>query len=1071
MITKQSLLNKNNIELIPVSDLEITLDPNETVGYDLTVEDYYTFATHDGVFVQDTMGIFHPITNEAQHEVRTRMMRSESGENDRSINFDLSKEMAVGLYSMTKDVKRTTPPIAVTDKDFETATDPYIPVIYRKHTTTMGKAMFNSAFPPDFPFHEGVVTKKIANNFGAVLLKKYGQEQAIDTFSKLKTFGFKFSTIMAPSISLDDLQLPDEILELKKQLESASIEEADVILHKANKILVEHLKGTGLYDLIESGAGKGWGQPMQILVAKGLIADPTGKVLEPVTGSYADGLTNKDYFRAASGSRKGIVDRTLNTAETGYMARKLAYVLNSVEIDNTLIDCKTKRTLDVKLSKELSTRLTGRYIIENDKPVLFDVKDYKIGNQIHIRSPIFCESPKLCHTCYGKLLNTHRSPYAGIMAAQMIGEAGTQTIMKCADGIVHYKDNLVPFIDLYEMANNHQIKDDIETAEFKSQIKGKDGYVNTTTIQRHKPHSDLMFISTSGGNTLICQENHPLWIKKDNIHPLYENRYCNLIGNEIYTEYKGTRKTFTTENNLTKEIIASEIQRYDAIWIDNTESINNIKSVIPNIRPYIAGIYLAEGVKCGEERKIKQNRICQTTEGPIKNRIYEECKKEFINENEKVTITNDGINIWDDSRRINNIILGNYAWEKRLNKEFIHYDKEWLKEFLSGVIDGDGSVFTNSSTCCRIYSTSYYIIQQLTAICFKLGYQVNTCLGSYSKKYGRIRTYFQLDIRFYENPKLTSIKFNSVEFKNITRNKNRIAIKGFDKITCVKKIPASSWPYKVYDIKTNTGEFLLGGVQNHNTFHTGGAVNIIKLDMIEEIIQNDVLANGQMVKKLLQQNNNVLACNADCTITLLKSDYPISGDLTFNDDNTTLTAKAIVCKAEFEDYVFNIILDTQVELQVYDMEIIDKEVIKLNYKKNSTILEIPMNAGETKAKIQYIERMLGGREIYKDPHHLFLKLFNEYSKLRTMDSVHIEVLLSQVLRDKTNLSIPARLGKRWNPTMINIKQIVFKTSFAQGLAFENIGEAIKTGLVNEDGGEPSVLEKVLTGTLVEGKYK
>jgi DNA-directed RNA polymerase subunit beta' len=636
-------------------------------------------------FDGDTMGIFHPITNEAQHEVRTRMMRSESGENDRSINFDLSKEMAVGLYSMTKDVKRTTPPIAVTDKDFETATDPYIPVIYRKHTTTMGKAMFNSAFPPDFPFYEGVVTKKTANNFGAVLLRKYGQEQAIETFSKLKTFGFKFSTIMAPSISLDDLQLPDEILELKKQLESASIEEADVILHKANKLLVEHLKGTGLYDLIESGAGKGWGQPMQILVAKGLIADPTGKVLEPVTGSYADGLTNKDYFRAASGSRKGIVDRTLNTAETGYMARKLAYVLNSVEIDNTLTDCKTKRTLDVKLSKELSTRLTGRYIIENDKPVLFDIKDYKIGNQIHIRSPIFCESPKLCHTCYGKLLNTHRSPYAGIMAAQMIGEAGTQTIMK--------------------------------------------------------------------------------------------------------------------------------------------------------------------------------------------------------------------------------------------------------------------------------------------------------------------------------------------------------------------------------------------------TFHTGGAVNIIKLDMIEEIIQNDVLANGQMVKKLLQQNNNVLACNADCTITLLKSDYPISGDLTFNDDNTTLTAKAIVCKAEFEDYVFNIILDTQVELQVYDMEIIDKEVIKLNYKKNSTILEIPMNAGETKAKIQYIERMLGGREIYKDPHHLFLKLFNEYSKLRTMDSVHIEVLLSQVLRDKTNLSIPARLGKTWNPTMINIKQIVFKTSFAQGLAFENIGEAIKTGLVNEDGGEPSVLEKVLTGTLVEGKYK
>jgi hypothetical protein len=88
-----------------------------------------------------------------------------------------------------------------------------------------------------------------------------------------------------------------------------------------------------------------------------------------------------------------------------------------------------------------------------------------------------------------------------------------------------------------------------------------------------------------------------------------------------------------------------------------------------------------------------------------------------------------------------------------------------------------------------------------------------------------------------------------------------------------------------------------------------------------------------------------------------------------------------------------------------------------------------------------------------------------------MDSVHIEVLLSQALRDKSNPSIPARLGKKWNPTMINIKQIVFKTSFIQGLAFENVNEAIKTGLITEEGGEPSILEKVLTGTLVEKKSR
>jgi hypothetical protein len=636
-------------------------------------------------FDGDTMAIFHPITNEAQQEVKTRMMRAEGGENDNSVTFELSKEMAVGLYSITKDIKLNRPAIAVTDKDLEKATNPYIPVVYRKKNTTMGKAIFNSAFPASFPFFEGVATKSLVNKMIPVVLQKYGQEQTINTFSALKTIAFKFATIMAPTISMDDIQLPSEILQLKQKLDNASTEEAAVIIKKMQDLLIKHLKDTGLYDLIESGSGKGWKQPMQLLVAKGLIKDPTGKVLPPIKGSFADGLTNKEYFAQASGARAGIIDRVLNTAETGYMARKLAYVLNSVEIDRTLQDCKTKRTLDLRLTKELATRLKGRYVIENGKPVKYDIKDYKIGDRIHLRTPVFCESPKLCHTCYGELLKRHRSPYAGVMASQLIGEAGTQTIMR--------------------------------------------------------------------------------------------------------------------------------------------------------------------------------------------------------------------------------------------------------------------------------------------------------------------------------------------------------------------------------------------------TFHTGGAVDLVTRDVIIDIIQNDPLANQSMVRKLITQVENTISCNEDCVVTITTSDYPLPGDLKYNDNDTTLSARAVVCRIEFEDALFNIILDYPVELQVYEQEKIGKELIKLYYKKNSTILEVPLQTEETKAQIQYVERLMGGREIYKDANHLFIKLFNVYGTLRDMDSVHIEVLLSQALRDKSNPSIPARLGKKWNPTMINIKQIVFKTSFIQGLAFENVNEAIKTGLITEEGGEPSILEKVLTGTLVEKKSR
>jgi len=657
---KPILVDGNNIQLCTL----------QVVGFS---------ADFDG----DTMAIYHPITNESQIEVADKMMRGEGGESASAVTFELSKEMCVGLYMMTKDVKRTTPAIQVFDKDLPSATDAYIPVKYRNNTTTMGRAIFNSAFPSSFPFMNQTVNKKFVNGLIPEMLKKYGTEQAINTFSALEKIGFKFSTIMAPSISLDDIQLPASILQLKKKLEGSSTEEAVALLKEMEKLLIQHLKDTGLYDLVESGAGKGWTQPMQILVAKGLISDSQGKILPVIAGSFSDGLKNTQYFAAASGARKGIIDRVLNTADTGYMSRQLAYVLNSVEIDPQLRDCKTKRHLSFRITKEMKGRFDGRYIIKGNRVEEFDTATTKVGDVVNLRTPILCESKKLCHTCYGKLLLRHKSPYAGVMAAQIVGEAGTQTIMK--------------------------------------------------------------------------------------------------------------------------------------------------------------------------------------------------------------------------------------------------------------------------------------------------------------------------------------------------------------------------------------------------TFHTGGAVKVVQRDIKYDIVQNDPLTTQQIVSKNLGQNENQLFTKRDMTLTLLLDDYPLPNDLAYTDDESELMVKALVCKVEYDDAIFNIILDYPAILKVYDKELIGKEILKLNYEKDSTILEIPMQTDDTKAQIQYVRRLLGGREIYKDANHLFLKLFAIYGPLRGMDSVHLEVLLSQALRDKKNQSIPARLGAKWDPTMINIKQIVFKTSFIQGLAFENVNEAIKTGLITEDGGDPSILEKVLTGTLVEPK--
>lgn len=633
-------------------------------------------------FDGDTMAITHPITNESQQEIHQKMMRSESGDNDRSVNFDFGKEMNTGLYFITKDVKITKSPISITEDDLENAVDPYIPVKFRGKTTTMGKAIFNSAFPIDFPFYDGQVTKSVINGMIPKILTKYGQKQAIETFSKLERVAFKFVTIAAPSIDLSNIEISQALKDLKKKLASASIEEAAALIIQSEKLLAEHLKGTGLHDLISSGAGKGWDQIRQILVAKGLIADAQGKVMEPIPHSFADGLSSTQFFNAAHGARKGIIDRVLNTAPSGYMSRKLAYVLNSVEIDRVLKDCKTKRTLDVRLTSENIGRYSGRYIIEKGKLIEFIKDDHQVGQVVNLRSPIFCEAKKLCHICYGKLVERHRSPYAGVLAAQVIGEAGTQQIMR--------------------------------------------------------------------------------------------------------------------------------------------------------------------------------------------------------------------------------------------------------------------------------------------------------------------------------------------------------------------------------------------------TFHTGGAVKVVKQDILTDILQNDPLTSKEIVAEHVSQDENSLVCKKDLIITINIDDYPLKKDLSYDEISSVLSAKGSVAKVESSDKIFNLVLDYQVEFNVEEMHE-TKETIKLVYKAGHTILTIPMQTDEMRAQLQYVERLIGGREIFKDANHLYLKLFNVYGKLRPMDSVHIEVLLSQVLRDKSNLSIPARLGKKWDPMLINIKQVVFKTSFIQGLAFENINEAIRVGLITEEPEEPSVLEQVLTGTLVEKK--
>jgi len=220
------------------------------------------------------------------------------------------------------------------------------------------------------------------------------------------------------------------------------------------------------------------------------------------------------------------------------------------------------------------------------------------------------------------------------------------------------------------------------------------------------------------------------------------------------------------------------------------------------------------------------------------------------------------------------------------------------------------------------------------------------------------------------------------------------------------------------------------------------------------------------ISQYLTQTDQQLVTNKPMVLTIDMTHYDKT-NLLEKEEGKRIWVKSLLAKAEYADKMFDITLDYTVELFVYKREDIGKEFIKLTYEAGAPILEVSTEASESAVQISYVERLIGGREILKDAAHLYRKLFAVYGKLSNMDSVHLEIMCSQVLRDKKNIQIPARLGATWDPILVNLKKVIFSEGFVNGLAFENINDAIKTGLISEEKAENSIIEKVMTGSLVD----
>ena len=210
--------------------------------------------------------------------------------------------------------------------------------------------------------------------------------------------------------------------------------------------------------MAHSGARGGIEQIRQLAGMRGLMAKPTGEIIEtPIKANFREGLTVLEYFSSTHGARKGLADTALKTADSGYLTRKLADVAQNVVVTHARLRHDARRSpraciyrgekVEVQLADAINGRVsrqnivnpvTDEVIVRENELITSEIgrRIEELGlEKIQVRSPMTCEAALgVCRLCYGMDLSTgamvEEGMAVGIIAAQSIGEPGTQLTMR-----------------------------------------------------------------------------------------------------------------------------------------------------------------------------------------------------------------------------------------------------------------------------------------------------------------------------------------------------------------------------------------------------------------------------------------------------------------------------------------------------------------------------------------------------------------------------------------------------------------------------------------------------------------
>ncbi|MBI2037401.1 MAG: DNA-directed RNA polymerase subunit beta' [Candidatus Magasanikbacteria bacterium] len=343
--------------------------------------------------------------------------------------------------------------------------------------TSVGRILFNKILPPQLPyFNETINVKKLGHIIRLCLELTNDQQEVAYFLDELKNLGYRYVTKSGYSLGMDDFpaisEKPGMLAESDKMVAIVEEQYQEGLLTQSErhvKILEiwaetkerivaknqQTLRKDGpVFAMIDSGARGSWGQLGQVIGMKGLVASPSGDTIElPVKGNFKEGVEVLEFFISSHGTRKGLADTALRTANAGYLTRRLVDVSQDVIVFEEDCGDTNGETFTAAQSKEmgekLSERIWGRYSLEtikvgnkviikegetiDDKTARY-VDEHKLES-VRVRSILQCRMQKgVCRKCYGFDLSKNKpvefGVAVGIIAAQSIGEPGTQLTMR-----------------------------------------------------------------------------------------------------------------------------------------------------------------------------------------------------------------------------------------------------------------------------------------------------------------------------------------------------------------------------------------------------------------------------------------------------------------------------------------------------------------------------------------------------------------------------------------------------------------------------------------------------------------